>query len=647
MGWERKRGKLEQFNAALRGRLDAFATIVGDGEQLRDVKYVIVLDSDTQLPRDAARELAGTLAHPLNRPRLDPRSAGWSRPRDPAAARGDHDGERAALGFARLFAGEPGIDPYTRAVSDVYQDLFAEGSFVGKGIYDVDAFQRASPASCPRTASSATTCSRARTPRRPRQRRAAVRGLPVRVRGRRQPPPPLDPRRLADRRVAARAGPPAATAGRVRNPISALSRWKMLDNLRRSLVPPALLALLGLGWAPPGLAGPATLVVLAILVVPGLLAAAALLAAPPGRAAARQPPPRDLRRPRPAARARGVRAGLPAPRRAGQRRARSPARWRGCCSPGAGCSSGAPPATRSAAPAPTSAAPTHSCGSRRRSPIAALVGLGLTQPARCRGRPRSRSRGCSRRRWCVASAGRARRSAACSAPATVVFLRGVARRTWRFFETFVAAEDNDLPPDNYQEDPPQGVAHRTSPTNIGLALTANLAAYDFGYLAAARCWRAATRTIAAMDRLQRHRGHFYNWYDTRTLEPLRPIYISTVDSGNLAGHLLTSRRAARARRPPDLPRRRSTGLRDTLACSPRSRRTAGARRAATVRELLARARHAVGRAPARAAARGDGGARRGDRGARRRDAVVVGQVAWRRRSAAPPTSWRGSPRGRR
>ena len=144
MGWERKRGKLEEFNAALRGDPSAFDTVVGPVGQLRGVRYVITLDSDTQLPRDSARQLVGTIAHPLNRPHFDERlgrvTDGYSilQPRVgvsiPSASRSR---------FARLFAGDAGIDPYTRAVSDVYQDLFGEGSFIGKGIYDVDAFQQA------------------------------------------------------------------------------------------------------------------------------------------------------------------------------------------------------------------------------------------------------------------------------------------------------------------------------------------------------------------------------------------------------------------------------------------------------------------------------------------------------------------------
>jgi cyclic beta-1,2-glucan synthetase len=283
MGWERKRGKLEQFNAALRGELGPFATVVGDARHLRGVRYVIVLDSDTQLPRDAARELVGTMAHPLNRPRFDaalgrvveghailqPRVAITMMSARPL-------GLRAPV---RRRAGR--IDPYTRAVSDLYQDVFGEGSFVGKGIYDVDAFQQALAGKLPEnrvlshdllegayaraglvsdvllfedypTAYSVDVARRQRWTRGDWQLTAWLYGQV-----------------------------PGGAGGRMHNPISALSRWKIVDNLRRSLVPGALLALLLLGWTSPGLAGPATLVVLAILIVPGLLAAATALARRP------------------------------------------------------------------------------------------------------------------------------------------------------------------------------------------------------------------------------------------------------------------------------------------------------------------------------------------------------------------------------
>ena len=121
----------------------------------------------------------------------------------------------------------------------------------------------------------------------------------------------------------------------------------------------------------------------------------------------------------------------------------------------------------------------------------------------------------------------------------MAFLRRTARKTWRFFETFVTAQEHWLPPDNFQEEPVPVVASRTSPTNMGLALLANLAACDFGYLSVGQLVRRTQDALGAMQRLERHRGHFFNWYDTRTLKPLLPLYVSSVDSGNLAGHLLT------------------------------------------------------------------------------------------------------------
>ena len=133
-----------------------------------------------------------------------------------------------------------------------------------------------------------------------------------------------------------------------------------------------------------------------------------------------------------------------------------------------------------------------------------------------------------------------------------LFLQKISRKTWAFFETFVGPEDHWLPPDNYQEHPVAGVAHRTSPTNMGLALLANLSAYDFGYISAGRLVERTANALHTMAALERYRGHFYNWYDTQSLQPLLPIYVSTVDSGNLAGHLLTLRAgSARTSRSAD------------------------------------------------------------------------------------------------
>ncbi|MGB7157689.1 MAG: hypothetical protein WBD40_06460, partial [Tepidisphaeraceae bacterium] len=282
MGWERKRGKLEEFNQALRGDNKGFAAIVGPTERLKGVKYVITLDSDTQLPRDSAGQLVGTMAHPLNRPYYDEKlgrvTEGYSilQPRVgismPSAARSH---------FARLFAGEPGIDPYTRAVSDVYQDVFEEGSFIGKGIYDVDVLQRSIGGRFPENrilshdllegayARSGLVSDVVLFEDFPAAYVADVSRRHRWIRGDWQITPWLLP------------GVPGDGARRVRNTLSGLSRWKILDNIRRSLVPVALLALLLLGWFVAGGAALFTLVVIGVLVLPSLLVCATELARRP------------------------------------------------------------------------------------------------------------------------------------------------------------------------------------------------------------------------------------------------------------------------------------------------------------------------------------------------------------------------------
>ncbi len=122
-----------------------------------------------------------------------------------------------------------------------------------------------------------------------------------------------------------------------------------------------------------------------------------------------------------------------------------------------------------------------------------------------------------------------------------IFLQKLARKTWSFFEHFVVFGDNWLPPDNFQEQPLEQIAHRTSPTNIGLSLLANLSACDFGYITTCQFIERTKNTIGTMQKMEKYKGHFYNWYDTESLSPLPPKYISTVDSGNLAGHLLVLR----------------------------------------------------------------------------------------------------------
>ncbi len=259
MGYERKRGKLADLNALLRGGAgDRFSLVVGDTAVLSDVKYVITLDTDTQLPRDAARQFVGAMAHPLNRPRYDEAKRrvaegyGILQPRVAVSLPGTNRSR-----YARLYGGEPGIDPYTRAVSDVYQDVFGEGSFIGKGIYDVDAFEQALGGRFPENRILSHDLLEGCYARSGLlERCAAVRGLSGPLRRRREPPPPLDPRRLAARGVAAAvacSGWHRAAEGtrRQRNPLSVLSQWKLIDNLRRSLVPAALTLLLAAGMDGP------------------------------------------------------------------------------------------------------------------------------------------------------------------------------------------------------------------------------------------------------------------------------------------------------------------------------------------------------------------------------------------------------------
>ena len=308
MGYERKRGKLADLNALLRGGgVGQLSLIVGDIDVLQDVRYVITLDTDTQLPRDAARQLVGTMAHPLNRPVYDPRPSGASstatRILQPRV--GISLPSAGTLAYARLFGGDAGIDPYTRAVSDVYQDLFGEGSFIGKGIYDVDAFERALDGRFPENrilshdliegcyARSGLVSDVQLYEDYPSRYSADVKRRHRWIRGDWQIAPWLLPR-----------VPTAATARAKRNPLSALSRWKIFDNLRRSLVA-ASLACVAACWV--GLRcrrWPAwTLGVVWRAAVPPAADVVARPAAQTARAAAGSASARDLALGRPAVRA--------------------------------------------------------------------------------------------------------------------------------------------------------------------------------------------------------------------------------------------------------------------------------------------------------------------------------------------------------
>ena len=585
MGYERKRGKLAEFNALLRGRAapisadgddaaqssrDSFSAIVGDLTVLREICYVITLDTDTQLPRNAAAEMIGTMAHPLNRPVVDARVGrvvdGYSilQPRVGVTLQ-----SASRSRFVRLFAGEPGIDPYTRAVSDVYQDVFGEGSFIGKGIYDVDAFEQTCSGFPENTilshdllescyARSALVSDVQLFEAHPSSYLADMSRRHRWIRGDWQILWWLLPR------VPGRDGKLA------RNTLPGLPRWKIFDNLRRSLVPPALIAVLIGGWiaslrtASPAVAWGATLFVLATLGLPTLLATLLDL----------------LRKPADLSVGLHLRSLLPAvdrhltqfvlaimflPYEAAINTdaiLRSLARmlwtrhglleW-----------TTASEAERSARTDLSSFV-----SSMAVEPLLAAVLMALTRVARPAEfwlvgpfavvwiiAPFVA--------WFISQPVEARRPRLSDEQR--VFLRKLARRTWRYFEQYVTVEERWLPPDNFQELPEPVIASRTSPTNIGLALLANLSAYDMGYISAVRMLRRTADTLGTMESMERYRGHFYNWYETRTLRPLPPLYVSTVDSGNLAGHLLVLRRGLlELSDAPILPLRTFDGLRDTV-----------------------------------------------------------------------------------
>ena len=568
MGYERKRGKLTEFNSLLRGGAkDAFSQIIGDPAVFPLVRYVITLDTDTQLPRDAARRLVGTMAHPLNRPVLDVQRGividgyGILQPRIGVSL----PGARRSW-FSRLFAGDAGIDPYTRAVSDVYQDLFGEGSFIGKGIYEVDAFQRSMDGRFPENAVLSHDLLEACHARS---------GLVSDVEFYEDYPSRynVDMARRhrwmrGDWQIARWLLPrvPGPDGRILPNPLTGLSYWKIFDNLRRSLVAPSMVLLLAGAWfLAPRLGVLATLLVLTIATLPCLLS---VLISGLNKPIALPWPPhlRDVvgSAGRQLCQILLTLAFLPYEAFV--------------CADAIGRTLVRLLVTRKHLLEWQTSSDSESAGRSNLggcyatmwiSPLVALAcvaGIALT------GAPHPALILPILAAW-LASPWLAWRisqpletSVPALTPAQTTFVRELSRRTWHYFETFVTERENWLPPDNFQEVPNPVIASRTSPTNLGLALLANLAARDFGYLPLGGLIHRCQRTLATMQRLERHHGHFYNWYDTRALQPLLPLYISSVDSGNLAGHLLTLGAGLREQTTaPILTSGIFAGLRDTLA----------------------------------------------------------------------------------
>jgi cyclic beta-1,2-glucan synthetase len=551
MGWERKRGKLGQFNRFIRGKAaDAFTWIVGDTSRLEGIRYVITLDSDTVLPRDGARALVGSIAHPLNRAEYDSqlrrivKGYGIMQPRVGVALTSAH-----ASRFAAIHSGHPGVDPYTTAVSDVYQDLFSEGSFTGKGIYDVDAFENATRGRFPENTLLSHDLSEGAYAR-------AALATDIEVYDD-YPARYLTYTRRKHRWIRGDwqligwlnrfvPGP----QGELRNRLSAISRWKIFDNLRRSAVEISQLVLVLAGWfVLPGSALQWTAMLLAGIAFPWLFSLLLALLRPPRdqswlayyAAVARDASTSAQQYAlavvfllhqaavsadailRTLARLFITRKNLLEWQTASQverAMATGSARevWRRMWSVAAICmvlmaavlfrKSGLEPGA---------------------IPLAATLPLIVV--------------------WLLSPA----LAIALSAPATPKelklsdnerqSLKRYADLHWKYFAEFATEGTQGLAPDNFQEDPEPVIAARTSPTNIGLQLLSIVSAHDLGFIMLPDMIDRVERVFRALERMRRYRGHFYNWYSLHDLRVLEPAYISTVDSGNLAGHLIALKQA--------------------------------------------------------------------------------------------------------
>ena len=551
IGWERKRGKLMEFNSLIRGdKNTSYNVISGDIEKLKDVKYVITLDVDTKLPRDAAKKLIGAVTHILNKPEIENdkvvRGYGIMQPRVSISTVSANK-----TMYSKIFSGETGIDTYSTAVSDVYEDLFAEGIYTGKGIYDIDVFQTMLKDQLPENAILSHDLIEGSYTRTalvtdvelidgyPAYYNSSSKRLHRWVRG--------------DWQIAAWIFK--------KSPINALSRWKIADNLRRSLVSPAIvilsiLAFTVLPYNPDRWLSVAFLA----LICPWLFDVSEVVASPirglslSGKINSSKTVIEQVFL---------IFAFLPykaylmldAIIRTLYRMLISKKKlleWQTAAD-----------SERLMGRKLNDFIKTMWSGSVVALVIAYIsfskeIKIGMIMFPSCV-------------IWFISpiiayyiSKERGLKHANISSQDNY-FLRRMCRKTWAYFEDFVNEESNFLAPDNYQEEYNKGVAYRTSPTNMGMGLTSNIVAYDFGFIGIEEFVNRVDKVLSEMESLPMYRGHFYNWYDTKTKEPLKPLYVSTVDSGNLVGYLwLLIGTIREYENNPIVRKEYKTGIEDTL-----------------------------------------------------------------------------------
>ncbi|MGH9339087.1 MAG: glucoamylase family protein, partial [Acidobacteriota bacterium] len=563
IGWERKRGKLEELNeliAGTRSREAGRLVYVGDPDQITDVRFVITLDSDTQLPHDTARRMIETLAHPLNEPRFDREGrvmAGSYTIIQPRVSPSLPSTSGAP--FSRLFSDPVGIDPYTHAVSDVNQDLVGEGSYHGKGIYDVRTFNRVLSGRFPEARLLSHDLIEGAHVRVglasdielyeefPQDYLTYIKRQHRWIRGDWQIADWMMPRVPLP---GGRSGP---------NPLSWFDRWKIFDNLRRSLLPAASLVLLLVCWLISSRAGwVATVVVSMQLLFHSLAQPFTWATTRRGlRGISLSKLTHDLLRVMVEAALLPYQAGqaLDAIARVWYRRLisrRGLLEWT---------------SAQAMQGRAQSRMPVFMLSMGLASLFSVLVGwavqhwrpanLGVAGPwlvlwflSPMIG-------------WLLSRRPQVKQPQSLLPPEDRQFLRNVARRTWRYFSDFVNEETSWLPPDNYQISHRNGLAMRTSPTNIAVWMTSVLGAHDFGYLTVDGAADKLSKTMATIGKLERYEGHLLNWYEIPTLAPLKPRYVSTVDSGNLLGALWVLDQGLESLiRAPLLDAKAFAGLRD-------------------------------------------------------------------------------------
>ncbi|MDW8800047.1 glucoamylase family protein [Clostridium sp. A1-XYC3] len=552
LGWERKRGKLIEFGALIRGdKNTSYNVVSSDISNLQKVKYIITLDADTKLPRDSAKRLIGAMAHILNRPYVDAerkkvlRGHGLMQPR---ISVGTLSANKTL--FSKVFSGETGIDVYTTAISDVYQDLFDEGIFTGKGIYDVDVFNQLLKDEIPENAVLSHDLLEGSYVRAalvtdielidgyPAYYNSSSKRLHRWVRGDWQLIPWLFKKTSLNR----------------------LSKWKIFDNLRRSLLAPSIITLTIIALAIFSRPDEWLLVAFISLICPILFDVSEAVVSPikgislsgkvnNGKNLLEQfflifsflPYQAWLM--------------LDAIVRTLYRlyiSKKNLLQWQ------------------------TAEDVEQSTGRELKDFIVSMwpgsmISVFIAYLAFMSSYETGLIMLPSSIIWFLSPLMAYSISKNVKADKREFTeeqkdtLRRLSRKTWAYFEDFVSEKDNWLAPDNYQEDPANGIASRTSPTNMGMGLTSNTVAYDLGYIGVLEFKQRIDRVVTSMESLERYKGHFYNWYDTRSKNPLYPRYISTVDSGNLVSYIWLVNEAIREQmNSPLLSKNLITGLEDTL-----------------------------------------------------------------------------------